>query len=322
MSAGERQMALTFDMDGLEVLSEGYGVRAGAQPSVYATAVPRMLDFLAEEGVRATFFVVAQDARDPQARAMLRRMVEAGHEVGNHSLRHRHLLGLSAAETRADVEESTSLLEDATGGPILGYRGPSLTLNEHLMELLLERGYRYDSTLNPTWAFIGEWLYLSVKNPSQRNAPDPFFLRHALAPAAPYRVAPPNFFRRSSPGAGFGPGLWELPISHARGIQVPYYPTFHFLFPFTRGLCRWFYLRNRRAVFLAHGLDFLDLEADGVDPGYRVHPGMKLPWSAKRRYFHGMLADFKASHRLVTALEMAEALERAASATQAREARP
>jgi peptidoglycan/xylan/chitin deacetylase (PgdA/CDA1 family) len=56
----------------------------GPDPEV----TPRVLELLARAGVRATFFCIGERAaRHP---SLVRAMVEAGHAVENHSLRHRH----------------------------------------------------------------------------------------------------------------------------------------------------------------------------------------------------------------------------------------
>lgn len=65
-----RRLALTFD-DGP------------------ADMTPRVLDLLADRGVRATFFVVGGSI--PGRTDVLRRIVREGHEVGNHTLTHTRL---------------------------------------------------------------------------------------------------------------------------------------------------------------------------------------------------------------------------------------
>ena len=81
-SRTERQIALTFD-DG---------------PSSYTDG---LLDILAEEGVKATFFVVGREAvKNP---GPVRRAEAEGHLVGTHSWSHRNLLGCLPAESRQEI---------------------------------------------------------------------------------------------------------------------------------------------------------------------------------------------------------------------------
>src|SRR5262245_10714907 len=56
---------------------------------------PRVLDILKTNGVKATFFVNTANftnvATDPTAQALIQRMVNEGHEIGNHTVHHFNL---------------------------------------------------------------------------------------------------------------------------------------------------------------------------------------------------------------------------------------
>lgn len=71
-------------------------------------ATPRILELLDRHGARATFFVLAE--RAARREALTRRIVEAGHELGNHLLRDRATWRLSRSETRAALSRADSLL--------------------------------------------------------------------------------------------------------------------------------------------------------------------------------------------------------------------
>ncbi|MBF0192603.1 MAG: polysaccharide deacetylase family protein [Magnetococcales bacterium] len=275
-----RPAVLTFDMDDLDVLAEGYGLRESHPLRVYSHGIPRVLAFLDEMDAKATFFVIADRLRDPEVRAAVREMAACGHEIANHSLHHRHLIHLSHAESLEDTRHSTALLEETTGQKVIGYRGPSLTTNPHMPAILTELGYRYDSTINPTHLFIFEWIYLSLHHASRRNRPELFYFRHMFAPSAPYFCAGDSLFRRDPQGA-----LLEIPVSTVPWLRVPFYPTFHFLFPFSFSWFKSLYLRNTPPVLIAHVLDFLDLQTDNLPQGFAKHPGLDRSWSEKRRYF-------------------------------------
>jgi polysaccharide deacetylase family protein (PEP-CTERM system associated) len=109
-----------------------------------------LLDALAEVGGRATFFVVGQIARThPQ---LIRDLVGAGHEVGCHSLNHHRVHRQTSAEFRADLREARSLLEDAGGAAVVGYRAPTFSITRETawaIDVLAEEGMRYDSSIFP-----------------------------------------------------------------------------------------------------------------------------------------------------------------------------
>jgi peptidoglycan/xylan/chitin deacetylase (PgdA/CDA1 family) len=76
--------------------------------------VDSVLPVLAAHGVHASFFVIGEAmARNPAA---TRRIVEAGHELGNHSLTHRRMVGRSMATYRKELSQTNMLIE-AAGAP-------------------------------------------------------------------------------------------------------------------------------------------------------------------------------------------------------------
>lgn len=99
---GKKLVALTFD-DG---------------PSAATTG--RLLDILAEKGVRATFFVLG--SRAEQNPDLLRRQV-AEHEVGSHTMGHVDMTKMSTEAVRADTEQMRGIIE-AAGGKLELVRPP------------------------------------------------------------------------------------------------------------------------------------------------------------------------------------------------------
>jgi peptidoglycan-N-acetylglucosamine deacetylase len=100
----ERQLALTFD--------------DGPNPD----ATPRVLDILARFEVRATFFVLGRHAR--RWPALVRRVVDEGHQVGNHGFAHRRLHLAGPARARGDLSDGTAAIIDACGVAPRHFRAP------------------------------------------------------------------------------------------------------------------------------------------------------------------------------------------------------
>ncbi len=98
----ERVLALTYD-DGPD-----------------ETTTPEVLDALGEYGVRATFFVLTDQAR--RHPDLLRRIVAQGHELGLHGRDHRRLTTLPRREAVAEIRRGQQILEDLAGIPIALYR--------------------------------------------------------------------------------------------------------------------------------------------------------------------------------------------------------
>ncbi len=64
-----------------------------------------MLDALARAGIRATFFVVAEQIAEPAGADLLRAIAQGGHRVEAHCSRHRPHDEQTGAELREDLDE-------------------------------------------------------------------------------------------------------------------------------------------------------------------------------------------------------------------------
>jgi polysaccharide deacetylase family protein (PEP-CTERM system associated) len=121
-----------------------------AHPSRVARSVDELLEMLSRRGVRGTFFTLGWIARHRPH--VVRAIAAAGHEIASHGFWHQRVPTLSASEFREDVRQSKALLEDVVGVEVLGYRAPSFSIirgTEWALDVLIEEGYRYDSSLFP-----------------------------------------------------------------------------------------------------------------------------------------------------------------------------
>lgn len=83
---------------------------------------PRLLDLLAENDVRATFFLVGQFAEAEPA--LVRRIVAGGHLIGNHSWSHPNLALSAARRVTEELTRTSATLEQITGAPVKYFRPP------------------------------------------------------------------------------------------------------------------------------------------------------------------------------------------------------
>ena len=119
-------------------------------PSRVVANTERLLDLLAQHQVRGTFFTLGWVAE--KYPRLVRRIAEAGHEVASHGCWHQRVFSFTPEEFRADLRQSKTQLEQASGQPCLGFRAPSFSIMpgiEWAFDALLEEGYRYDSSLFP-----------------------------------------------------------------------------------------------------------------------------------------------------------------------------
>lgn len=115
-------------------------------PSVFLTFddgpdpewTPRVLDMLARAQARATFFLVGRSARAHPG--LVRRIVEAGHEIGNHTLTHAHPWMLSAEAARREVDDGAAAIESAAGRRCAWFRPPHGRLRQCMVEQAVDHG--------------------------------------------------------------------------------------------------------------------------------------------------------------------------------------
>jgi len=83
---------------------------------------PRLLDVLASHDVRAAFFMVGSHAQAEPA--LVRRIVAAGHLIGNHSWSHPNLAVTAARRVKEELTRTSQALEQISGAPVRYFRPP------------------------------------------------------------------------------------------------------------------------------------------------------------------------------------------------------
>ena len=109
-----------------------------------------VLQLFADAGAKATFFTLSWIAeRHP---ALIRRIVEQGHEVASHGFDHKRVFLMSAKEFADDIARSKAVLEDLGGTAVTGYRAPSFSIDARTPwahPALAAAGYTYSSSVAP-----------------------------------------------------------------------------------------------------------------------------------------------------------------------------
>jgi peptidoglycan-N-acetylglucosamine deacetylase len=245
-------------------------------PSYLDLVVPRILDVLAGRGIRITVFVVGQDAALARNRDALAAIAAAGHEIGNHSMRHEPWLHLySQEELERELAESERSIEAATGQRPAGFRGPGFSLSRAVLLLLARRGYRYDASTLPSFLGpIARAYYLATARPdaAQRERVGQLFGTWAegLRPLSPYRW-----------DVGES-ALVEMPVTTFPVMRAPIHLSYvMYLAGISPALAKAYFgaalwacrLRGVEPSILLHPLDFLG----GEDvPSLRFFPSMGL----------------------------------------------
>ena len=210
-----------------------------------------ILDLLARHNSHGTFFVLGWLAdRHPD---VVREIATAGHEIASHGWDHKRVTTQRPEDFRASVRRTRETLEQLTGTAVLGFRAPSFSIVpglEWALDILLEEGYRYDSSLFP------------VRRPGGYGYPD--------ANPDPHWITRP---------AG---RIAEFPLTtlFRFGMRIPAAGGAYFrVFPYgvVRSAFRETAQRNVPGTFYLHPWE--------VDP---EQPRLPVPWLSRMRHYTGL----------------------------------
>ena len=105
-----------------------------------AERTPQILDIFSKYNVRITFFFAAPwlEKYPEVAKEIVRR----GHEIGNHSYTHPHCNSLSPDQLRAELRETSAMIEDVTGQWPRFFRPPFGEYNNQVIKICQEEKYQ------------------------------------------------------------------------------------------------------------------------------------------------------------------------------------
>jgi peptidoglycan/xylan/chitin deacetylase (PgdA/CDA1 family) len=307
-----RTCSVSVDLDPLSCY---YGIHGlGAPPRELAHVVlrrglPRFAELFARRRIRATFFVVGEDAaQDPVGQRQLAQAVRDGHELGNHSHRHRYdLARLDRPTIDEEIVQAHNIITRIAGVAPVGFRSPGYDLSSRLLQALMAQGYRYDSSLFPSWPYYaakaGAMAMMALLGRRSRSVlGDP---RALWAPTEPYRPGRSPFSRGQAT-------LVELPVSVTPGLRVPAFGWSLMLVPTAVRARILESLRARSFLNLElHGIDLVGAEEDGI-PAELVakQPDLRVSLTQKLRALEATLDRLALDYRFSPLSDVAAAVQR------------
>jgi hypothetical protein len=309
---GARPLAsLSLDADNLWSYQKTHGDAGWDRYGTYLDVlVPRVLEFLAERDLTITFFIVGKDASLPENREPLAALAAAGHEIANHSFRHEPWLHLYERDELVDeLRRAEEAIEEATGYHTIGFRGPGYSLSTTTLEILVERGYRYDaSTLPMVIGPLARAYYFRTSKLTEEQKAERSELfgswKDGLRSIRPYRWEVGR------------DALTELPVTTLPLGRVPIHVSYllylagvrpslaRAYFSSALRLCR---LRKVEPSILLHPLDFLG--ADDVDE-LAFFPAMGMAGKAKTELVGHFVDQLRAQFQVVSMREHVDDIER------------
>jgi peptidoglycan/xylan/chitin deacetylase (PgdA/CDA1 family) len=140
-------VCLTFDLDN----TSGMIARGLTTPTMISrgdfgmVATERLLALLRAYDISSTWFIPGHTIETYPASCA--DVVKAGHEIGHHGWTHRVPASLSREEEERELVLGNDAIRRLSGRAARGYRSPAWDLSPHSIELLLQHGFLYDSSL-------------------------------------------------------------------------------------------------------------------------------------------------------------------------------
>ena len=101
--------------------------------------IDSILEALEKNQVKITFFIVGEWAdKYPEA---VKKIYEAGHEIGSHSNTHPHVNNISEEKNLEEIQLSVNKIEKITGEKTKLYRTPYGEYNDKVIKVAQEKGY-------------------------------------------------------------------------------------------------------------------------------------------------------------------------------------
>lgn len=120
----------------------------------------KILDTLKEKNVKAIFFLTGDYAK--KETALVKRMIDEGHVLGNHGMTHASLPTLSEAEAEKEIMSLHDLVMNNYGYQMQYFRCPCGEYSEQSLETIQKCGYK---TLFWSFAYV-DWKTNSQPDPA------------------------------------------------------------------------------------------------------------------------------------------------------------
>jgi peptidoglycan/xylan/chitin deacetylase (PgdA/CDA1 family) len=140
-------VCLTFDFDTVTVwLAGGHTSPTPISRGEFGlVGAERLLKLLDRLNITTTWYIPGQtiDLYEDACRAV----AEAGHEIAHHGYEHVSPASLTRIEEADQLKRGNDAIARICGAPATGYRSPAWDLSPHSIDLLLEAGFSYDSSM-------------------------------------------------------------------------------------------------------------------------------------------------------------------------------
>jgi len=300
MDKKKRLLSLSIDLDNLwSYLKIKGDPKWKSFPSYLEVFIPYFLNLLDEKKLSITFFIVGQDAAFSKNRDFMKEIVRRGHEVANHTFSHEPWLHLyKEEELHKEIISAEEAIFNATGQLTRGFRGPGFTWSTALFELLVQRGYIYDSSTLPTYIGpLARIYYFWVAQLDKKEQEDRKKLFGSFWDG--WRSVDPYLWRLPTKKE-----LLEIPVTTIPVIKTPFHLSYlMYLSSLSPALAKAYLSLAYKTCnqmgtapnFLLHPPDFMDM---AQIPDMFFFPGVKFPQEKKKEMFFHVIDTFSQTYQL------------------------
>ena len=264
---------------------------------VYENSLPRLVELFSKLNVQATFFVVGNHAKIEKNKSILKKISE-NHEIASHSMTHpKGFSQLGYKEKYSEIKDSKHLLEDITGKEVIGFRAPDYDIDEETIDILIENGYKYDSSVFPTYcAPIMKVAHFILSGMKRKSTMGREVLR--FSPRFPYRPRQGSLHQKGKVN------IWEIPLTVTPFIRLPFYGTS--IMAFGEKYLNFIFgkIKNSALInYTIHAFEMSDRGKDMIDERLLKHPGIKRTFEEKSYLCEEVLRRISENFKIITAKE-------------------
>jgi peptidoglycan/xylan/chitin deacetylase (PgdA/CDA1 family) len=277
----QKRYTIHVDIDSPVTLADFYNVRLvdyslEKLEAFYEKTFERMLDTYDHLGVKVTFFCVASEVeKSERIREVLRKAIQRGHFIANHTYSHPFGLNeLNNDHIVSEIKDANRILEQKLGVKPIGFRSPGYAIDTDTINLLEKLDIAYDSSAG--WAIFHvifkTMRFLGMKKMKVGFGDTNWRLRSNM-----YVPSHANWKKNSRSDRK----IKEYPLP-ASFYVLPCYSNLHLSFglPFIKLLLS-NTRRHRLLIYLMHVIEFSSVEDDFIPSEILVHPHLKMDMNKK-----------------------------------------